>query len=196
MRYLDVLKESMITPNKIKVRNNASAAVIVRYDENNNKQILLIQRAREDHWPNHWEFPRGKCDYGESSGTGSESILGCVKREVKEETGLDIIPLVLIDKFQYLADAGERLSTCFNFLCKMKDPEQKVKLSKEHQDFKWISEIGQVELLVLPDQKKTIEKVLNSDRQIVTYPANDFTVNNKIEEYLQCLFNQVKQTME
>ena len=42
-------------------------------------------------------------------------------------------------------------------------------------------------MLVLPDQKKTIEKVLNGERSLVSYPDNNFTKNNKIEEYLRRL---------
>ena len=180
MKYLKILKESIISNDKdVKIKMNASAAVIVKYNEGN-KEILLIQRSSDDHWPNHWEFPRGKCDNG-----ANESIVSCVKREVKEETGLDIKVIRLIDQFQYLADNGERLTTCFNFLCELVDENQKIKLSKEHQDFKWISEVGEAEMLVLPDQKKTIEKVLNPERSIVSYPDNNFTDNNKVEEYLR-----------
>jgi mutator protein MutT len=181
-KYVDVLIETVIDNSKVETKMNAAAAVIMKYDEDGNKQILLIQRAVEDHWPHHWEFPRGKCDNGKN-----ENVVKCVKREVKEETGLDIKVLGLIDTFHYLADEGKRLTTCYNYLCKMKNEDQKVKLSKEHQDYQWVSEVGQIEMLVLPDQKKTIDKVLNSDRTIVNYPDNEFTQNNKIEEYLRKL---------
>lgn len=171
------MKESIMSDEaNIKIRMNAAAGVIVREDEHGVKQVLLIQRATNDHWPNHWEFPRGKCDHG------NEDIRVCVKREIKEETGLNIEVIGLIDKFQYLADGGTRLTTCFNFLCKINPPNQKIKLSKEHQDYKWISEIGQVELLVLPEQKRTIAKVLNKDRSIVAYDYKG--LNSMIENYL------------
>jgi len=182
MKYKDVLTEAISDETTIKVRMNAAAGVIMKEDENDRKWILLIQRAPDDHWPHHYEFPRGKCDNGKS-----EKIIPCLHREVKEETGIDIEVLALIDTFQYLADRGERLTTCYNYLCKMKNPNQEIKLSEEHQDHKWISEISQAEMLVLPDQKKTIEKVLNGDRPLVTYPENDFTKNNRIEEYLAYL---------
>jgi mutator protein MutT len=177
MNYKDVLTETIIDTQNVKRKVNAAAGIIMKIDENNRKQILLIQRAKDDHWPNHWEFPRGKCDHG-----SAEKIIPCTKREIKEETGLSVRVLALIDTFQYLADGGERLTTCYNYLCKMDPPDQDIKLSNEHQDYKWISEIGEAEMLVLPDQKKTIEKVLNDDRPMVTYPDNDFTQNNKIEE--------------
>lgn len=146
---------------------NVAAAVIVR-EINKEKYILLVQRSSKDHWPNFWEFPRGKCDK-----PIGESVLKCVIREVKEETGLDIIPGNVVDIYEYVADHGKRLSICHNILCRMKDETQRVKLSKEHQDFRWINGFGIVELLLLPDQKRVIEKVLNRVNSIVSYPHSD-----------------------
>jgi len=181
MKYIKILKETMLDTSRVQKHVNAAAGVIMRYDENNRKQILLIQRSSEDHWPNFWEFPRGKCDK-----PIGESLPSCAKREIKEETGLDVETIVLIDTFEYIADEGKRITTCHNFLCKMKDSEQKIKLSKEHQDYKWVAEIGEVEMFLLPEQKKTVEKVLNTDRSIVSYPENDFTDNNSmVENYLK-----------
>ncbi len=181
--YKRLLIESFIgDDSNVEYVMNVAAGVIMKIDDDNRKQVLLIQRASDDHWPNHWEFPRGKCDK-----PIGESLLKCAAREIKEETGLDVEVLTLIDTFEYLADQGKRKSICHNFLCRMKDPNQKIKLSKEHQDSCWISEVGEAEMMVMPDQKKTIEKVLNSDRSMVSYPDNKFTQNNSIEEYLQWL---------
>ena len=160
--------------NKVKIDMKVASAVIMKKGINGEKLILLIQRAKEDHFPNHWETPRGKCDKGKD-----EKLIHCLKREIKEETGLDIIPIKFIDKFQYLADKGTRRSTQYNFLCKMKNPDQEVKLSKEHQDHKWISSVGEAELLVLPEIKKTLVKVLNLDSRIIEYPQSGI---EKIEE--------------
>lgn len=162
----------------------AAAGVIMKEGENGERLILLIQRSSDDHWPLHYEFPRGKCDK-----PVGEPIIKCLKREIKEETGLDVTPIRFIDKFEYLADGGKRKTICYNYLCKMKNPDDKIKLSKEHDDYKWISEVGEAELLVMPDQKDTIEKVLNPERSITDEPENTFTKNNKIEEYLNWLQN-------
>ena len=83
---------------------------------------------------------------------------------------MDVDILNFIDQFDYIADNGKRKTTQYNFLCRMKDPNQKIKLSKEHQDFKWVYSLGEVELLVPSEMKKTISKVLNTDEQIVNYP--------------------------
>ena len=169
----------MLDTSKVKVKMNVAAAVIVKEGENGEQLMLLIQRASDDHWPLHFEFPRGKCDR-----TPNEDLIKCCKREVKEETGLDVEPIFEIDTFQYIADHGERLSTCHNFYCKLKNPDQPVKLSHEHENYKWIQSVGEAQMLVFPDQKRTIEKVFNKRFKIVGSPQNDFTKNNVVDEYL------------
>jgi 8-oxo-dGTP pyrophosphatase MutT (NUDIX family) len=175
----------MLDTSKVKVKMNAAAAVIVKEGDSGERLLLLIQRASNDHWPLHFEFPRGKCDQGKTQ--MGENLISCCKREVKEETGLDVNVLFKIDEFQYIADKGTRLTTCHNFLCKMKNPDQEIKLSKEHDNYKWIQSVGEAEMLVFPDQKKTIQKIFNRKIRIVNEPSNYFTKNNTIEEYLRKL---------
>jgi len=169
--YKKFLNELWADDEDIKVFMNVSAAVIIRIDPNGGEQyILLIRRSKTDTWSGTYETPRGRCDAGPN-----EDLEVCCKREVKEETGLDIEIVRLIDKFDYLADKGTRKSTQYNYLCRMKDSEQEIKLSKEHDDYKWISSVGEAELLVTPELKKTISKVLDLDQRIVDYPENDFS---------------------
>ena len=162
----------------VKTTMIAAAGVVYKY-ENGQKLILLIQRSKDDHWPLHYEFARGKCDK-----PIGENKRHCVLREVKEETGLDVKIEKLIDTFEYLADGGTRKTICYNYLCQA-NPKQKVKLSKEHQDYIWVSQLGQAQILVLPDQVKTLEKVLSQENSIAQTPENHFTKNNNIEEYLK-----------
>jgi len=166
--------------DKVKETVNVAAGLIMKEDENGERKVLLIQRAVEDHWPLHFEFPRGKCDKGPN-----EKIIPCLKREVKEETGLDVEPVKFLGRFEYIADRGKRKSICYNYLCEMKDPDQKVKLSHEHRTFKWITQAGEAELLVHPDQKIFIQQILSTENPISSTPENDFTKNNQIEEYLK-----------
>lgn len=160
--------------NNVKIDMKVAGGVIIKIGSYGEKLVLLIQRSKDDFFPNHFEIPRGKCDKGKD-----EKLINCLKREVKEETGLDIIPIKYIDKFQYLADKGTRRSTQYNVLCKMKNPKQEIKLSKEHQDYKWISSVGEAELLVLPEIKRTLAKVLDLDSKIIDYNDNEIL---KIEE--------------
>jgi len=186
---LGIIKASVGTKKKVEeaiigsedevVRHvDVASGVIVKRDDNNTQLALLIKRASDDHWPNVWEFPRGKCDK-----PIGESILKCAEREIKEETGLDIIPEKLIDRYEYIADHGKRKSTCHVFICHMKDPSQEPKLSKEHQMYKWVSEAGETELMLMPDQKRILTKVLNPERKIMNYPEGRGP--KKVEELLK-----------
>jgi len=125
MNIKNNLESIMADEIKVTKKMNAAAGVIVKYTDDEKPSILLIQRAADDHWPLHFEFPRGKCDKPKG-----ENIIHCLKREIKEETGLDIKPIELIDIHEYLADEGTRKTTCYNYLCEMKNPKQEIKLSK------------------------------------------------------------------
>jgi len=146
--------------------------------------IILIQRSKEDHWSLIWEFPRGKCDK-----PIDEEPSKCVVREIKEETGLDVVVEEFLGTYEYLAEGGKRKTICYNYLCSMKDENQKVVLKKnpesgilEHDSYKWITQAGEAELLVHPDQKKFIQQVLSTDNSIISVPDNSFTKNNQVEE--------------
>jgi len=147
---------------------NVAAGIITKIDpESGEHYLLLLRRSDSDTWGGMWEVPRGKCDAGPNEG-----LEHCCIREVKEESGLDVEVVYLIDKFTYSADEGKRISTQHNFLCRMKNPNQKVKLSFEHDSFKWISSVGEAELLLSPELKKSISKVLDVDQRMVDYPEN------------------------
>jgi 8-oxo-dGTP pyrophosphatase MutT (NUDIX family) len=150
--------------NEVKVLMNVAGAIIVK-EENDRKLILIIRRSNTDTWGLKYEYPRGKCDQGKH-----EKIIHCLKREAKEETNLDIIPIKYLGKFEYLADKGTRKSVQYNFLCKMKDQNQKVILSKEHDDYKWISTAGEAQLYLSQECLRTVLKVFDSDEKYIVYP--------------------------
>lgn len=108
-----------------------------------NGKVLVVQRsADEDAFPNLWEIPSGKREQFESSKSS-------VVREVKEETGLDVEPIMPVDVFEFKVEKENEIrdSTQISFLCTLTN-EIEVKLSEEHQNFAWISEseIGNYEL--------------------------------------------------
>lgn len=178
-KYLKELT-TMSDEDKIKVRMKVACAVIMKKGEHGENLVLALRRSPDDHWPLHWDLSRGKCDGGNKENS-SEKIITCLKREAKEESGLDVVPIKFIDKFKYLADNGTRETTQYNFLCRLKNPDQEVRLSKEHDEYKWVSSISEVELMLQPEMKKTIVKVLNPEKKIVDYPENELS-DEKIEE--------------
>lgn len=172
------IQEFLIGQDKDVIKEvNVTGAVILKTGDGSSS-VLLIQRAHNDNWPDVWEYPRGKCDKGDS-----KNLNKCLKREVKEETGLDIDIIKYIDKYEYIADHGKRKSIQHNFLCRLTNPNQKIKLSKEHQDYKWVSSVGEVELLIPSEMKKTISKVLNTDNQIVNYPETKEVINETQQKW-------------
>jgi 8-oxo-dGTP pyrophosphatase MutT (NUDIX family) len=168
--------------NKPTIKYSAGA-VIIRRGDGGVQEVLMIQRSKKDHWPLQWEFPRGGCDSDKD-----DSLRECVKREVKEETGLDIKVLRLIDKVKYVRDGGQKITRCYNYLCELEYPDQEIRLSHEHEKggYKWVSEVGEVELMASPEQKGTIQKVLNDERSIVSYPKHQKT-EESVNFYLSSL---------
>jgi 8-oxo-dGTP pyrophosphatase MutT (NUDIX family) len=169
---IDIYLESIIGKDKEVIkRTKVSGGVIIKKGSHGESLLLLIRRSKTDTWAMVWEIPRG---HVEDKETLEEGLI----REVKEETGLDIIPVKFIGKFKYIADNGTRETTQYNYLCILKDSNQKVKLSFEHGTYRWVQTLGEVELLVPSEMKKIISRVLNPDSQIVIYPEK----NEEIEE--------------
>lgn len=143
---------------------------------NGHVQVLLIKRAADDHWPNHWEFPRGGVDDNEDFQDG-------LKREVFEETGLKVLPLFYLDSFCYAKRVNgriEQLSIQDNWACKVLESEDNGTVilrpnpehgKREHDDIQWISFSAQailatstselkntlVGFLSIPNLKETLE---------------------------------------
>lgn len=98
----------------------------------NDKNAVLILRHKKG---GKWLLPGGRINKG-------ENWLEGLKREVKEETGImhfTIDDVLDIDSFP---DNG---IFCYivTFLCRAKDKD--VKLSEEHDDYAWISNVDELE---------------------------------------------------
>jgi len=98
-------------------------------------RVLILQRSKdEDIFPEIWELPSGKREFFEDSQSG-------LIREIKEETGLSKIKIIMpFYVFEYKIEKQEEIrdTTQINFLVKLLEDE-KVRLSKEHQNFAWIN---------------------------------------------------------
>lgn len=69
-----------------------AAAVVVRAGaEGSPDRILISHRFPDAHLPDFWEFPGGKLEPGESSSD-------CARREVREETGVEVRVLGLLTR--------------------------------------------------------------------------------------------------
>lgn len=98
-------------------------------------EVLFIKRSKNDSFlPGNWELPGGGVEYG-------ENIEKTLRREIKEECGLDVevgFPIA-VDDYYMKSDKKEIQRIEIIFLCKLLNPNQTVVLSHEHSEFKWIS---------------------------------------------------------
>lgn len=100
----------------------------------NSEGAILVHR-REDH--PFWALPGGKIELG-------ESVVDCLKREMKEETGLEVIPKKLLGVFsspEYVLSLKEMTfqPLLIVFLCQATGAE-KLTLTAESVSFSWMSQ--------------------------------------------------------
>ena len=97
-----------------------------------NKEGKILALYRSDtalSRPNTWDFPGGDLDFGEDTKKG-------ILREVKEETGLDIKELTVFDAASKIDEKREFWVT---IAYKAESDSDKVTLSFEHTQFKWVT---------------------------------------------------------
>jgi 8-oxo-dGTP diphosphatase len=93
--------------------------------------ILLLQRsATKDHGAGEWEFVSGRVESGESA-------LEAVKREIAEETSLQVEVLFPFDTFSFLRGEAKEELIGITFLCRYVGGE--LQLTEEHGQGQWVS---------------------------------------------------------
>ena len=93
-----------------------------------NSSVLLLQRPKNDFMGSIHELPSGKVENG-------ESLVTALHREVKEETGLNILKVILyIGHFDYKSKSNKKTRQ-FNFAVIVSDPLE-IKLT-EHDNYVW-----------------------------------------------------------
>lgn len=123
--------------------------------QNKQSQILLLQRSDKLDWhPAEWEIPYGRLAQFEDPKKG-------LMREIKEEVGIDIIihkPLTAWHMFRGAEKTANNELIGITFLCSPKTNE--VKISTEHQAFKWASFREAQELVKVAGILRDIEALI------------------------------------
>lgn len=120
---------------------------VILFDEKG--KILTIRRTKTaPSRPLHWDLPGGDLDLGEDAKEG-------IIREIKEETGLEVKDLRLLDVISAFNDQNEFWVTiCYT----AKPTTAEVMLSYEHDDFKWVTPDEFLKLKASPRNKKFVER--------------------------------------
>ena len=95
----------------------------------NSEKFLVVKRQPNAHtYPNHWDFPGGKHDPGE---TAEEAV----KREVYEETGFIIVPGEVIKELVY----KDKHHDIHFYIFSIKSYSGDFALSEDHSESLWVS---------------------------------------------------------
>lgn len=119
-------------------------------------KILIVQRASDDEaFPGLWELPSGKQE-------PLETTIDAAKREVKEETGLNVEVVRPVGSFKFKMEKEDEIRdvTQISFLVKPIGSVE-VKLSSEHQNFAWITKDEIDNYNLSEETKRMIRKALS-----------------------------------
>lgn len=135
--------------------------VIVRQEGKKSFFLLL-------HYPSgHWDFPKGHVEKGESD----EQTL---RREIKEETGIERLEVVSKFKkysfYYYKAKRKERIKRINNGISTnvakvvvyylVKTIEKEVTISHEHKGFQWLEAEQALEKITFPKSRKVLQAAI------------------------------------
>jgi nucleoside triphosphatase len=119
---------------------------------NNQGKILL---AKSHKWFDRYTLPGGHIEVG-------ETMADAVKREVKEEVGLDVdvVDMLLIQEAIFAPEFYKKKHFIFiDFYCKSKDEQVKLD-QKEIQDYIWVYPGAAYNLKLDSFTRKTLDKFL------------------------------------
>lgn len=130
---------------------SAKFVVAVAFVIERNGEILMLRRSPDkDHAPGTWETGSGRVEYGE----GAE---GAVRREVLEETGLQVEIQAPVATFHFYRGADREEAIGMTFWCRYVAGE--FVTSAEHDLARWVSPAEAVALVGSPGESAAIELV-------------------------------------
>ncbi len=113
-------------------------------------KVLVAKRLpRKDLPIDIWEFPSGRLEENE------EPLEG-LKREMREELGIEVQPLFIVDAYKILRKGIPTIILCY--LCS--SDQKEVKLT-EHSESRWVDLPEALDLFEFDDQKNVVKKLQN-----------------------------------
>lgn len=104
--------------------------VVIGVIKKNGKYLLTKRRSPKKEW-NKWQFPGGGLEF-------FETMEEAIKREMKEEVGVEISKTTFIPKvFEIIRPKDNWHGLLFVFLCVPKQNHFSVKLNSEASEYGW-----------------------------------------------------------
>lgn len=112
-------------------------------------RLFVAKRADTKNFlPGKYELVGGHIEFG-------ETIEGGLTREIKEELHIDIEIQYPFYVFTYISENGNKHSVEIDYLARMANPEQEIKLNPEdHSGYKWITEVEVDNYFAIDDDEK------------------------------------------
>lgn len=118
----------------------------------NPKGEMLLLRSHK--WSNHWIVPGGGVEWG-------ENMKECARREVKEETGLDITDVTFLDVDEEIFPKEFHKKQHFIFLdFYVKTKNAAVVLNDEAEEYRFVRPEGAFKMLLNQSTRRFIKKFL------------------------------------
>lgn len=122
-----------------------------------NDKFLIIKRSSdEDIFPDKWEFPSGKIEFGEDP-------KDALAREVKEETGLKVLDSSLIDVRSYVFETERKIRHNIELTYVVDTEDIRVSLSDAHSEYAFVS-VKDLDKYDIFDDMKILIKKANSGK--------------------------------
>lgn len=125
-----------------------------------NNKILIVRIQTGCHAEGIWDLPGGGVE-------DNESLVDCLKREIKEETNLDLEPnsikkLSFTQNFDIPEDGVHAKWNYFKAKCTnlnvVLNPAKWLQGKPEHSEYMWLDSISELEKLDICDQHKKVLK--------------------------------------
>ncbi len=116
--------------------------VIIGLVKHKGKYLLTKRDEPKNTYHNMWQIPGGGLEYG-------EEVIHCLKREMREETGLRISSCVLLPVIKDEI-RNHWHGILIAYLCEVENPTQ-VKLNHEASEYGWFS-VEEIEKLTKSNQ--------------------------------------------
>ncbi|MEM2954719.1 MAG: NUDIX domain-containing protein [Candidatus Nanoarchaeia archaeon] len=136
-------------------REKSCGAIVFRQEDKESKKLkyLILYRKASEHYRELWDFPRGNIE-------ASETEQEAAAREIKEEAGitkLNFIPQFK-ESIKFFYRRERKLIHKEIVFLLVETSQKKVKLSFEHNSYKWASFDEALKLLTHKNSKEILTK--------------------------------------